>query len=174
MNYVVLFPEGEVFPHKFVSPGIISETGVYLAEQIQEVINDLSSCSIGLVAVIADGAGACLKAGKILSLIPDARHIFSITCAAHTMNLIIKSIVGLPGFKQTLEKAVELTRWINDHRYVLAEFRKIQEINNIETGLLLPGDTRWISQVTCVENILKNKNTIAMLLTTTTASDTDC
>ncbi|KAL8248797.1 hypothetical protein R6Q59_005665, partial [Mikania micrantha] len=79
--------------------------------------------------------------------------IFWTSYAAHTINLMLEAIVGLPRYKKTLDQAKKVTVFIYSHHKTLAMMRKFTKKRNI----VRPGVTRFASAFLTLQSLSEKK-----------------
>lgn len=100
------------------------------------------------------------KMKKMRSALQTARNdhdpnnsFISYGCAAHYMNLLGQDICQIKNIASILSQIVEVSKYFRNHHVPKGY------LNNFKEALepQLPGDTRWNSQLTCVQVFLKNR-----------------
>ncbi|KAI0060343.1 hypothetical protein BV25DRAFT_948780 [Artomyces pyxidatus] len=97
------------------------------------------------------------KARRLLKeLMP---YIITLVCWAHQINLVVGEYLMLPGFLDTINHAVEVVKWFNNHGTALAWFREEQVLTykgrSRPLALLLPAATRWTAHFHSITRLLE-------------------
>lgn len=127
-------PRGSVFLKSIETSSIIKNT-----ENLYELLDDLVK-EIGeehVVQVVTDSASAYVGAGKKLE--EKRPNLFWSPCAAHCLDLMLSDIGEFPVFKDTIDKAKEISVFIYRHQWVLDLFRKFSK----KRELTRPAITRF-------------------------------
>lgn len=154
INYMLVRPDGAAYFHSSEPAGLSLHTGEFLAQQMTAVINDVGPHHINAIC--------CDSAANQQNAVKRVQHrfpsIIGIKCTSHQLNLVIKDILTLPVFVDTLHKAVKLAKWFRNHQFV-HEALKIQQkvFYKKEIALSLPVPTRWQSNLDCVMALINSQ-----------------
>ncbi len=125
-----------------------NETAVAGASAIKEKLLEVTGGDLGRVSSLAfDTCSTQLAIFKIMKHDDDLRHVITVLCDAHGLNLFLKYVFKLPRFAKVLEDAnliaVAFAR-SNQQYWLLQSFQKPLN-NGRETAIQSAGDTRWIT-----------------------------
>ncbi|KAG1689997.1 hypothetical protein DVH05_028508 [Phytophthora capsici] len=118
VNFIVIVPGSKPFFYKALYTGGVSQSGENIAAEILKVIERFGASKC--LSVITDNATNMQSAWKIIET--KYPHIFANGCAAHVMNLLIKDVCGLPEFSGILDNLNKVVKFVNDHKFAIAEF----------------------------------------------------
>ena len=74
-------------------------------------------------------------------------------CASHYFNLVGQDIVNQLGADSIMKHIIEVQKYFRNHHQLGAWLKEFE--NSIKPQL--PGETRWNSQLVCLETFLKNR-----------------
>jgi hypothetical protein len=128
-----------------------SYTGLYIADELKAVINDLGPHR--LFALVTDNA-VNMKAtwSKVEESYP---HITPIRFAADALNLLLKDIVALKTTDTPYKRAKEVVRYVKGHQVIAAIYITNQSEKNKSITLKLPSNTRWGGVVIMFDSLLE-------------------
>ncbi|KAE9290864.1 hypothetical protein PR003_g25182 [Phytophthora rubi] len=110
------------------------------------------------------------KAWKLVR--KERQRIICTGCTAHGMNLLMKDVFKLAFFKDVLDKAQKLARFIKGRRGLWSRFRDTQKLLKTKgekrRRLSLTVATRWYTHERCVANVVQNRDVIAAIFSDTT------
>lgn len=98
-------------------------------------------------AVVTDNARVMEKAKELLY--EEDNDLIVYGCNAHYLNLLGQDITST----QVLQNIVKVQKFFRNHHIPSALLKDVP--NSVKPQL--PGDTRWNSQVTCIESFLRNR-----------------
>ncbi|KAF4149993.1 hAT family C-terminal dimerization region [Phytophthora infestans] len=153
VNYVVIVPGFKPFFLKSVSTGGVVQTSKKIAAGILEVIGEFGPDRC--LSVVTDNAPNMRGAWAIIE--KKYPTIFANGCGAHVLNLLIKDVCKIPEFAAVLADLNVLVKFVNDHKLVVAEFKRLRDVLTIQKGLTLPCPTRWYTHFNACENLYKAK-----------------
>ncbi|XP_062020978.1 uncharacterized protein LOC133737448 [Rosa rugosa] len=84
-----------------------------------------------------------------------------ISCATHTLNLMLQGIGNQPRFKGEIEKAKSFTIYIYAHHKTLALMRKFTKKKDI----VRPGVTRFATAFLTLQSLMEKKNELRAMIT---------
>ncbi|KAE8738764.1 hypothetical protein FOCC_FOCC015746 [Frankliniella occidentalis] len=119
VNFVVSTPQP--FFYKAIEPGTQRENAVYLSDNILVVLNAVNA---NKVLLVTDNASATKRAWALVQQVH--KHIYSIGCGSHGLNLLFKDIVKLPVFKDLVSNAKEIVK-IRKRRQLHAIYKSKQK-----------------------------------------------
>lgn len=129
-------------------------TAVWLAAQLLVVIRSLiNTYKARVTGVVVDNEAVNGAAHKIL--LAELPFLLHIPCAAHTIQLVVRSCLELPQLKPTVEELSALIRFFDAKENRIA-LRRIQEARELKTLRVLKScDTRWHSLLMASERMLQ-------------------
>ena len=105
--------------------------------------------------VVTDNASNMKKAWRLVE--EKYPSIICYRCAAHGLNLIFCNMIKLETCKNITKRAKDVIKKIR-HKHMLVHMLKaMQKAENVNCTLKLLGKTRWVSMVTSLESVKKNK-----------------
>lgn len=166
VNFVLTSPRMSPVFWSSVATGGNQHTGEYMAERIEEVIQDIEVIMRpgAVCGVVTDNASNMRKAWEIL--MHNRPNLTCNGCGAHMMNLIMKDILGLATVTDVLDDAKWLSKYILNRYILLDHFDRIQDKLNPEyrRRLCLPVPTRWYTSEACMKSVQQNKHVIQAVL----------
>jgi hypothetical protein len=128
-------------------------TAEWLAAQLLPVILSLSGeYGARVVGVVVDNEAVNGAAHRLL--LPDLPFLIHVPCAAHTVQLVVRSCLSKPELASTVQQFVELVRLFDAKQHRIA-LRKMQEAHEVKLLVVQkPCDTRWSSLLTSAERML--------------------
>ncbi|KAG3029463.1 hypothetical protein PC123_g5322 [Phytophthora cactorum] len=167
INFVFVNPKFPPVFWKSINTKADAHTGRYIADTILSTIIELEAVvGAGVVtAVVTDNAVNMKNTWKLVR--KERRGIVCTGCTAHGMNLLMKYIFKIKFFKDVLEKAQKLARFIKARRGLWSRFRDMQKQlkkkGEKRRRLSLTVATRWYTHEKCVANVVQNRDVIAAL-----------
>ncbi len=127
-----------------------------------------------VVCIITDSAPVNRAAAKELEI--DYPHIMFPKCSAHAVNLMLKDIGKLDWVDPIIKTAKEIVKFLRAHHKTLKltrEAAKELPIESVGHGkeLLLPGDTRFGTQVIMAGRLLELKEAVIEVVNSTAFKD---
>ncbi|KIM64232.1 hypothetical protein SCLCIDRAFT_37040, partial [Scleroderma citrinum Foug A] len=100
---------------------------------------------VKLIAWCSDAGGDSAKMRRLLD--QKLPHLIAVDCWAHQVNLVVGDIFKIKGsFIETIDNALEVVKWFNNHSRALGILRDIQcQLHEQPHSLILPVLTRWTS-----------------------------
>jgi hypothetical protein len=128
-------------------------TAEWLASQLLPVIRELiADCGARVVGCVVDNEAVNGAAHRLL--LPDLPFLLHIPCAAHTIQLIVRSCLALPHFSLIVQQFVDLVRHFDAKQHRIA-LRRQQEQHEVKQLVVQkPCDTRWSSLLMSAERML--------------------
>ena len=154
LAFTVHLPDGTCYLYKFEqihNP----ESGDFLEAKINSMVEDIESkLKVKVVGVVADNAKNIQKGIRQAS---ETRSFFQLNCFAHTLQLLVEDLSSLfdGQFKQL--KQVEVF-FRNRHEPRTAYVAMCEQFKG--TMLIQPGETRWGSNIECLQSLLDNRQVI--------------
>ncbi|KAL5549434.1 hypothetical protein UlMin_004665 [Ulmus minor] len=115
----------------------------YLFKLFDKVVEEIGEKLV--VQVVSDYASAYMAVGKML--MEKRKHLFSTSCAAHCLNLMLKKLGDFPQHKSALQKAKKVSNFIYNHGWVLHLTRKFAK-----RDIVRPAATRFVTAYLTLEN----------------------
>jgi hypothetical protein len=148
INVLLVCPGGEQFLEAIDTSGE-TKSMAYIAELLGKHINQ------DLDLVVMDGACA----GAIALLTEEYPWLSGVVCTTHSLDLLMKDYSNMAFAADTLSKAKELIRFINNHQKSRAMFMQISDV-----VLLSPANTRFGSYFIMVDRLLRCEASVRSLL----------
>lgn len=133
MNFIVTSPDGTVVQRSVECTSEV-KSGEYIAEKLQEVIEDIGPHNV--VQVATDSAGNCKKAKAIIAALYP--WITVVPCGPHCLDLCMKDIAATEHFKKVDSSVRTVVTYVRAHTRLRREFEDINK-----KCLQLPGNTRF-------------------------------
>nr|XP_048336961.1 uncharacterized protein LOC125424192 [Ziziphus jujuba var. spinosa] len=108
-----------------------AHTGQYIFNYVNKCIKDIGYENV--VQIVTDNASNNMATANLLAL--EWSNIFWISCASHTINLMLEGISKLPSFKGVIDKAKSFTIFIYAHHKTLALMRKLTKKEIVRLGV---------------------------------------
>lgn len=128
-------------------------TAVWLAQQLLSVIRTLiADHGARVVGVVVDNEAVNAAAHRLL--LADLPFLVHIPCAAHTVQLIVRSCLELPQMKLIVEQLCMLIRYFDakENRIKLRRIQIAREVKQL--AVLKPCDTRWHALLMVAERMM--------------------
>jgi hypothetical protein len=128
-------------------------TAEWLASQLLPIIRALGDTyGARVIGVVVDNEAVNAAAHRLL--LPDLPWLIHVPCAAHTIQLVVRSCLLKPEVVSTVAQFVELVRLFDAKQHRIA-LRKMQEAHEAKQLVVQkPCDTRWSSLLTSAERML--------------------
>ena len=78
-------------------------------------------------------------------------------CAAYSLNLVSSDLLQLVTLKQVKNQAKTIVKEFKSKHMLVDSLKNMQQLDNVNTTLMLPVKTRWGSVLTCLESVQQNK-----------------
>lgn len=99
------------------------QKGDYIEDKIRETINEIEAIhGDKIVAVVSDAGSNYLSARQHISSLNP--RVFSVTCAAHMVNLLASDLTKLPSLSSLLTKSKKIVKEIRGSKTKIGEFRE--------------------------------------------------
>lgn len=134
------------------------KTGDRLVELIKSDIQYIFDIfGVEIIAWACDDGPDGKKARRLIFEFLPA--IIAIVCWAHQVNLIVGDYLKRSGYLQTINHALDVIKWFNNHSTALDLFRKEQlstysEVRLYALSLILPVVTRWTAHYLAITRLL--------------------
>ena len=158
INFVITTPE-PVF-YKSIIPGQERETSEYIKTQIANVLDEVGQEKFFLICT--DNAAAMKGAWAKLKEIDKYKHIHSVGCLAHGLNLLFKDLCAIPTISKLLLKVKQIVKNFKNTHILQSTFKNIQKkiYGNTSVSLKLPSNTRWAGGILMMESVKKNQQAL--------------
>lgn len=153
VNFCVKAPGNKPLFYKSINTSGVPQNAVAVAEAIGNVIDELGPDKFS--CLITDNAPTMRSAWEKIEI--KYPQISANGCAAHVLNLLIKDISSSKENSKTVKDAEKIIHFINNHHIVKAKFEEKRKAANVSTTLSTTVATRWYSQFTSGNNLLKSK-----------------
>ena len=127
--FVIMTPDRKEIIHCIKDLSANSHTANFLADQLNEVITDVSAENFA--AVVSDHASACAAAKKIISAC--YKHILLIRCITHHVNLVSTNICKTLFAKDVISKCQKIVKYFKQSHQAGEELRS-KITNEIKRG----------------------------------------
>lgn len=141
------------------------QTGEAIARECRRVLEDHHLLhDERLVAVVSDQCSANVQAWKSLRVTPDRKYpIIGIGCVPHAINLLIKdAFLKFKVLKELQDQCAALVHFFTYHHAARSALVSGRRHYGLTRTLQKPCDTRWNSQVDCLESVNEHYNAILM------------
>lgn len=146
INFMV-YAKGSTIFLKSVNTSNMKKTAQYIYSLLDGIIKEVGPENI--VQIVTDNASAFKNAGRELE---KRYNLYWTMCAAHCIDLIFEDIGKEHVVANVIKQAREVTNYIYNHGWLLAEMRDITHAN-----LIRPGKTRFATNHIAISSMLKNK-----------------
>lgn len=149
--FVIMTPDRKEIIHCIKDLSANSHTANFLADQLNEVITNVGVENFA--AIVSDHASACAAAKKKIA--ERHKHILSIRCIAHHVNLISTDICKTTFAKDIIAKCQKIVKYFKQSHQAGKELRE-RITNEIKGGGLKNYVvTRWTTAWDCTNSILR-------------------
>lgn len=128
INFVITTPV-PVF-YKSIIPGQERETSEYIKTQIANVLDEVGSEKFFLICT--DNAAAMKGAWAKLKEIDKYKHIYSVGCLAHGLNLLFKDLCAITTISNILLKIKQIVRNFKNTHILHSTFKNIQKKSTVK------------------------------------------
>lgn len=142
----------------------INTSGIYqnaeavaaaICEQIEKLGAEKFCC------VITDNSNTMKASWKIVET--KHPHISANSCAAHTLNLLIKDILDIAENTKVCKDSDKVIKYVTNHHLVKAKFDEKRKAAKVPHTLTMPVVTRWFSKYDSMQNLLASKYVLQQL-----------
>jgi len=129
-------------------------TAAWLAQQLLLVIRSLiRDHSARVIGVVVDNEAVNGAAHRLL--LPDLPFLVHVPCAAHTIQLVVRSCLELPAMQPIVEQLCALIRFfdVKEHRIALRRMQTAKEMKPL--AVLKTCDTRWHALLMAAERMME-------------------
>lgn len=134
-------------------------TAEWLAEQLLAVINTLiTQHHARVIAFVVDNEAVNRKTHRLLK--QQLPFLIHVPCAAHTVQLIVRSCLKNEACSDTLKQLHDLIHYfdVKDNRHALRRMQQAR--SSTPLAVLKPCDTRWSSMLVAAQRLLRMKKDI--------------
>jgi hypothetical protein len=151
---IALICDGTVYYWCSINNRYDKNSATWLANEIKPVLQEFMSFQFRITAVVMDNEN--LNDALFSNILPDFPHLLRIPCAAHIVNLAVKSFLSVPSRRKTVETLHNVLDHFARSRDARCQYLKAQSAAGIVPAkvLLRPCDTRWNSMHTAAERLL--------------------
>lgn len=129
----------------------------YIFQYVNKCIEEVGPQSV--VQVVKDYASNNKAAAKLFSM--KRPNIFWTSCATHTLNLMLEAIGKLVTFEGAIEKAKDLTIFINAHHKTLS----LMWISTKKRDIMSAELTRFANYFLTLQSLMEKKNLLRLMFT---------
>eukprot|EP00742_Colponemidia_sp_Colp-10_P007348 GILJ01007909.1.p1 GENE.GILJ01007909.1~~GILJ01007909.1.p1 ORF type:complete len:722 (+),score=70.35 GILJ01007909.1:25-2190(+) len=153
-----LTPEFEMRDIELIAKLPYPHTANHVADKLEQIINDDYECGQKIVAAASDNAASMISALEKFDII-------RVPCVVHTMNLIAKSILKVPGMIELEQRVRALTNFIRESDKRRQLFRECQLLLGMKTAkdLISDSPTRFNSFYLLLSRLLEVKDTFGVM-----------
>ena len=155
INYLAA-TEDDVLFIRSVNTTVDRHTGQYLADELQEVIEELGSEKV--IALTTDNAANMKSSWQLLK--QKKPRLITIGCCSHYMNLCANEVIQLPLVAEVWQQSLEVAKWFKRHGIAAAIVRRYAEGTAPFAAFQVPGKTRWQGKLYTVRALNKNQAAI--------------
>jgi hypothetical protein len=119
VNFVVIIPNCKPILYKAIETTEISQTGEAIYQELHKVIQEIGAEKV--CSVVTDNASNMKAAWKLIK--KEYPTMFANGCAAHVLNLLVKDILQISDYEETLRHAVEVSKFVKARGALSKEFR---------------------------------------------------
>ncbi|EEY67332.1 uncharacterized protein PITG_04340 [Phytophthora infestans T30-4] len=133
--------------------------GLAIAEQMEEVIEDLLASGWNVGAVVTDNAGQCGRARRILALrYPKFAYIH---CFAHDINNLVKAVLKTV-FQQISADAAGVASFLNTStsKWLVRAMKAMHKRYGASLAIFTLCETRWNSMQACFASLLRARGAL--------------
>lgn len=124
---------------------------IILSEGDYKKINSIANDTCPLMLSVAD----------IIHEIPELKHVFSIPCDSHGIQLLIKNLTAVPCFKGIFTKAQAIAKGFKNSPLQLSRLRECQlTCYKKKKSICLAVITRWGTQYRLIRSLLNTKDAL--------------
>ena len=145
--------------HTSIDTTNISKTAEYIFSLMDKVVDEVGEENI--VQVVTDNEASFKAAGHML--MEKRKHLFWSPCAAHCIDLMLEDIGSLKSVKETLDDAKMIISFIYNSLKVV----NLMKLFTRDRNLLRPGITRFATEFISIESLIRYKQDLKIMCTTT-------
>ncbi|GBG76424.1 hypothetical protein CBR_g22172 [Chara braunii] len=101
-----------------------------------------------VVGVVMDNAATCADAGRMVEA--EFKHIFSVSCTAHNVDLMLEQFGKIGWVDVILKKSAEVVKFVMNHLRV----QELLLVNSHGAILARPGSTRFATNFIMLDSVL--------------------
>jgi Protein of unknown function (DUF 659) len=150
---VLLLKAGRAFYWASIPNRFKSQTGEFIFEKLEQVMEDLIQQDINVMAITADNESSNGKALGLL--IAKFDFLVQVPCCAHTVQLIVRDVMESECISDLLQQVEEIIDFFRRNKSKRLELMNAQLKAGKKPRLfLLPCETRWSSELAAVVRVL--------------------
>ncbi|KAI5634309.1 zinc finger BED domain-containing protein RICESLEEPER 2-like [Phthorimaea operculella] len=134
-------------------------TGEYISEEILKIMSEYDANKFA--TLVGDNAANIQRAFRLVR--EQHQHVTSINCSAHTLHLLCKYIMRLPGLHNIKDIALHVIKAIKKSQVLTSLLAKIVKDKGAGETLKLPCDTRWGSYCKSFKSVQHSKSALQAL-----------
>ncbi|XP_050255037.1 uncharacterized protein LOC126700916 [Quercus robur] len=156
INFFMNCPSGTMFV-KSIDASFFMKIGEKTFELLDAFVEQIGEANV--VQVVLDNGSNYVLAGKLLEA--KRPNLYWTPCATHCIDLILEDVGKIPRIAKTLERAIQLTRYIYNHGGVLHMMREYTK----QRELVRAGKTRFCTSYFAIKSICKQKHNLRAMFT---------
>lgn len=151
---VVLFVSGVAYYWRSIVNATNRNTADWVAAQLQPILASLiDEHHARVIALVVDNEAVNGATHRLLA--QQMPFLVHVPCAAHTIQLVVRSCLKHESLASTVQQLLDLIRHFGVKEHCIA-LRRIQEARQIKMlAVLKPCDTRWSSMLQAAERMLR-------------------
>ena len=160
---LMLIVNGNIYYYDSIENKEKRNTKEYLLELFEEKINVMLSQGLNLIAITTDNE--ILMKSTCNDLVKKFPILLDIPCAAHLIQLCLKTICNSNNFKHTIDAIINLLNKFKNKKKNRLKLHNLQQKDNINPlKIIYPSMVRWSSIIISVERILELKKYITDII----------
>ena len=159
---VVLLCSGVAFYWCSIPNTYDANTAEWLRDQLAPRLQELVAHSIRFTALVADNES--VNDALFVKLQRSFPFLIRIPCAAHTIQLVVKQIMTLKRFADTLDTVRSIISRFEKSKPDRLHLRAVQAREQHQYVLVKPCDTRWNSTLKACQRILLLRRFISIIV----------
>jgi hypothetical protein len=132
---------------------------------VKEAIQSIISAGVLVVGLVTDNEA--VNGALHRKLVEDYPFLVHVPCAAHTIQLAVKKIVGLNVVVDSIRGMTAILSAFEkskDYRIQLANYQRVRSPTATALCMVKPCDTRWSSTLKAAERLIELKRDIDMVI----------
>ena len=133
---------------------IIKEQAAILTNQRPERLNSL----------ITDTCATMRAVWNLMRKEPSLKHVFHVPCQSHSLQLLVKDILGLAWFDAMLKTATQIAKtFLKSPKWLSLLYEEMKKDGGKSYSLALAAITRWGSQLRLIRSVKRTETAIRSL-----------